>query len=1655
MLNDSTKNKVRQLYQFLKEANQLRYRPIRQLGEQVKVIRLADMPEHPSMQLYRPVRTSDTTQEIPEVLIRVRRPQLTPCPKPPTSLLQWLAPGFDDPAKTPEVVQSLNVSSTQRFDAEESRVEALRQYRASRNQGDGEAVIVEPPLSIASWLKEGWDNPAKMPEAHETLNVTSTVRFDADRERVANYAAWLELRSAWVEPEIAARSAMSYYEKFYDIYASLEKDGEDLELMLGDGQLLWSTMSSAEETTVRINHPILLKRVEVRFDAEVPEFVVSETQREPELYNSLFTDLKEVLPVSIRNRSTELEKAGYHPLGWQDTTAYLKAFIQTVSPIKGEFLEDSPSDGATSTPRMYRDTALFLRKRSAGLGNFVNAIIEDIDNQTVFPPALGQITGTLDAWAPETNGDGSSGGSAPGTGTSGVEDSSISDDEILLAKEANEEQLQIIRKLSKSGSVIVQGPPGTGKTHTIGNVISHLLAQGKSILVTAQTAKALRVVRDKVPEMLRPLAVSVLGSDQSARQQLETSIGSITERMTHDSAESLLEKAQQFEQQRKELLSKKRSLKQKLRQALENEYREIKVGERVFSPAEAARHVRDNKVSASWIPSPVKLGAKLALSLQEFARLYSLGTHFSVLEEQDALKPLPDIASLPSERQFKVMVSEYNNLTTTDLTVGRERWITPGKGSSETLAQLMLDLSIEFSDELRQQSWRPFAIVAGIHGGTAKEVWLKLIEQINAAAEAQGKHALMLHHQPKLASGMPVVIQKKVVVEICEHIENGGKLGFFNLVTRGEWKQFIKTATVSAGEPNHPDHFAALRALVELEHARESVQPLWDQLIGQHIQQPFASLGMMPEQSCRALIPEMQRCLEWHDHVWKPLAERMVAKGVKLNDLVGLIPREASQITEYQVIDTLASCVLPPLMTAEIGRRKLAECEAGIAEIERLALSLDPTENNTGCLGRVVTALRARDTAAYDTALEYARRLQTVKPLVAERIDLLKRLEMVAPVWSQLIQTRSPPHDTEQTPGDVPAGWIWRQLNDELAARDALNANEIQREIDKVEVTLREVTVWLIDAKAWGKQLERLKQNNSIRQCLVGWLDTAKALISTRQQDRRQMLLAEARKLMARAAGAVPVWVMPISLVAENFDPRTTRFDVVVIDEASQADLNALIPMYLGKQVIIVGDHEQVTPLGVGQGQALLDNLRKQILEDIPNSHLFDARFSIYDIGRQSFGDGIRLVEHFRCVPEIIAFSNQLSYNGKIKPLRESNSTHLKPACVSVRVEGRRDGHVNKVEARRIVDLIKAMIAHPAYADKSIGVIGMVGDQQSMSIQSLILKEIPGTEIERRRIVAGSSSEFQGDERDVMLLSLLDSPEDEGPMRLSGEGAFELLKKRYNVAVSRARDQLFVVHSFDPDLHLKPGDMRLRLMQHIKDPLASLREFHREVGKTESPFERAVLKLLTDAGYRVKTQVEVGYYRIDIVVEGGGRRLAVECDGDRYHPFEKLAEDIERQTILERLGWQFARIRGSAFYRDAEAAMQPVFERLVELEIQKEAAMGNEGIDDLSLIYELDNLIACECVNYGSNAEETSDLFEPEVSYEQADVQSMQPETDLTDYLVRRGGRALLEDVLRERAKAQGFQRLGRNVRQQLLDRLNAELQDGRIQISGDFIEFA
>ena len=125
--------------------------------------------------------------------------------------------------------------------------------------------------------------------------------------------------------------------------------------------------------------------------------------------------------------------------------------------------------------------------------------------------------------------------------------------------------------------------------------------------------------------------------------------------------------------------------------------------------------------------------------------------------------------------------------------------------------------------------------------------------------------------------------------------------------------------------------------------------------------------------------------------------------------------------------------------------------------------------------------------------------------------------------------------------------------------------------------------------------------------------------------------------------------------------------------------------------------------------------------------------------------------------------------------------------------------------------------------------------------------------------------------------------------------------KVFNVAASRAKDQLWVVHSLEPNRDLKTGDLRLKLISHAMDPRGLRKIAAENRGGFESEFEAQVYKGLMEANYRTRLRCPVGQYVIDLVVEGEGKRVAVQCDGDRKLAAEFLPEALERQLTLERL----------------------------------------------------------------------------------------------------------------------------------------------------------
>jgi very-short-patch-repair endonuclease len=183
-------------------------------------------------------------------------------------------------------------------------------------------------------------------------------------------------------------------------------------------------------------------------------------------------------------------------------------------------------------------------------------------------------------------------------------------------------------------------------------------------------------------------------------------------------------------------------------------------------------------------------------------------------------------------------------------------------------------------------------------------------------------------------------------------------------------------------------------------------------------------------------------------------------------------------------------------------------------------------------------------------------------------------------------------------------------------------------------------------------------------------------------------------------------------------------------------------------------------------------------------------------------------------------------------------------------------------------------------------------------------------------------------ERDIVFLSMVADP--------MNKAALTMLRyeQRFNVAVSRARDRVVLVRSVKRE-ELKPNDLKSRLIAHFEDPMPEAGDESDELGVWESNFERDLMSRLLERGYRVRGQVGSIGYRIDMVVEGAnGSRLAVECDGDRYHGPEQWRQDMTRQRVLERVGWRFWRCFASSFYRDTDAVIADLLETLSRMGIE-------------------------------------------------------------------------------------------------------------------------
>uniref|UniRef100_A0A7S3KYB6 Uncharacterized protein n=1 Tax=Amphora coffeiformis TaxID=265554 RepID=A0A7S3KYB6_9STRA len=453
--------------------------------------------------------------------------------------------------------------------------------------------------------------------------------------------------------------------------------------------------------------------------------------------------------------------------------------------------------------------------------------------------------------------------------------------------------------------------------------------------------------------------------------------------------------------------------------------------------------------------------------------------------------------------------------------------------------------------------------------------------------------------------------------------------------------------------------------------------------------------------------------------------------------------------------------------------------------------------------------------------------------------------------------------------------------------------------------------------------------------------------MTQRQRRRRQEYLAA----FDQCCRFIPCWILTTSQISDYL-PAEGLFDLVVVDEASQSDVTVIPGMLRGKQWLIVGDSKQVSPTESFISEEQIYGLQAAL----PPSPLRDSLLpgnSFFDLCSQAFPGGrVVLSEHFRCSEDIISFSNEHFYDGQLVPLRlPTKSERLTPSLVDVKVNGVKQGKINQAEVVKIVELIKEHVDEGQLSGiaRSIGVISLIGDEQSRMIRARLLDAIGPQAMSQHDILIGDPPSFQGAERDIIFLTMIASPR-------SVPTQNQLMHfQRLNVAMSRARDRCYLVRSIDAHDIPNAEDSKLLLLTFFQSDQSAKEQSDPNGGVvSRNLYDRLLANLLEERGYKVRQMGQV--WRHGLCVESAGcdarAAILVDCVGEPVHEWSR---SYNQQRAIERVGWKCFRIDAVSLVTDFHGALQNIVTFLEKCGIEERKVLFDaleEEEEDVEVVEE-------------------------------------------------------------------------------------------------------
>ncbi|MCG8583025.1 MAG: AAA domain-containing protein [Bacteroidales bacterium] len=397
---------------------------------------------------------------------------------------------------------------------------------------------------------------------------------------------------------------------------------------------------------------------------------------------------------------------------------------------------------------------------------------------------------------------------------------------------------------------------------------------------------------------------------------------------------------------------------------------------------------------------------------------------------------------------------------------------------------------------------------------------------------------------------------------------------------------------------------------------------------------------------------------------------------------------------------------------------------------------------------------------------------------------------------------------------------------------------------------------------------------------------------------------------------AFPIWLANLSDLNSVLPLEKDLFDLVIIDEATQCDIASALPaLYRAKKAIVVGDPNQLRHYSFVSGA---QQFALQEKYDLPEDKIFDYRnrsvldFFISKVADQQQVSFLR--EHFRSTPSLIEFSNKQFYDGQLEVLKSTPKHVAGNQLEIVNTDGKRnDKGVNEVEAQAVMDTLDRIIRkhHGSSKKPSIGIISPFSKQVA-HINKLLKDKYDLKELKMHQILCGSPYNFQGSERDIILLSfsVCDSTH---PSAFIHANKQEVL----NVAITRAKSYQVIFKSVSDESMNKES----LLYQYFR----FANEFSHINGQSpeKDDFQNEVFNELVKLKY---DSVQCGYplagNMLDVLVTHQNKNYFIDLIG--YPGMFKEAFTLERYKTLARTGVKSFPLHYSFWKKDKVAAIKMI-----------------------------------------------------------------------------------------------------------------------------------